>query len=379
MSSKARTVPVLSRLLQWWGRELAGLVPMRLGARRTSFRGLVLAVEADGLRLLEAGRWRLRDLTAGLDHAARERVIGERLAEFAERRSRPAIAVRLPYEALFTRRIELPLAALRDMHRILALELEQATPFRHRDVRIAHRVIRDPSAVAAPGRAVVEQLVVKRSTLEPVLSRLSGHGLAPDRIDCWGKGGPAPHPSSALDVDFLADGRQDEGGGRSWQVPALGLLAAMLAAAAVAVAVVRLEQTLGDLERQTAEARRRHGETEARRRVAASRAREIEALAALEAAEMPRAKVVEALTRLLPDTDHLTRLKIEGRTVEIAGFAASAAALVPLVEHSDLFERVTLTASVTLDERSGRERFAIRAEISDMGRVSSAVLTSRGG
>lgn len=360
------------RFLSWWSAELASMLPSFgwLGRRRE----IVLPAGNSGARLLERNGQRLRDLV-GSDlsvheqEAQRDRL----LAEFAGTRDRPDLVILLPRGDVFSRAVALPQAAVADAGRILALDLEQATPLRRRDVLIAHRMMKDGTrlvgaaapnartAAALSGRVMVEQLVVKRSTVEAASLPLMRAGLAPDRIDIDdGEGRGAG-------IDFLAAERSSPTPERSGWIVLLLATGAALIAASAGVAAMRLEAAVDAAEAEAAAARVRFMRIEVgRRKVDEATARAV-AIADLKSREMPRALLVDALTRLLPDTDYLTSLRIEGNTIELAGYAASTATLVPLIERSGVFRKASLTAPATFDDRALRERFVLRAEIVGQG------------
>lgn len=378
MSTETRSVSThVTRFFHWWGGELASLVPSMLRPRPPAFRGIVLAVGSDGPQLIKAERRRISALAARSEQAPGDAAVLAQLSQIAAKRPRPPLAVRLPRAWVFSRRVALPIAAERDAARILALDLEQATPFRHRDVLLAHRIVPGQRNAARQDTIVVEQLICKRSTVDEALAPLNALGLTPDRVDCWEEDDASP--SSALDIDFLGSAGLDAPPARSRLALPLAVSAVGLAGAVAWVSVVRLEAALADIESQTAGLRLQYQRAQAANRAVAAKVEQTAALTDLKAAEPSRAHVLEALTRLLPDTDHLTSFRIEGRMVEIAGYAASAAALVPRIEHADQFERVALTAPVTLDERSGRQRFGIRFEVSRSRPADPPAQPSKGG
>ena len=358
----------MRRFVSWWVGELSGLVPaLPLRSAQTE---IVMSGEGDRLRVTEErGGREVRELAAGPVDIERA------LAQIAVKRSgrgRPSIVLRLPRAAVFSRSVALPVSAAADAARILALDLEQATPFRRRDVMIAHRIM--PSSIPAgkAGRVTAEQFVVKRSTVEAASVVLQRAGLEPDRIDIEKSDGVGAGGNGA-GVDFLAAERPvtvPSGGGAVWW---LALSAAVLAAAAVGIGVTRLDAAVEEIEARTATARVRYTRAEDARRRSDDANGRVAAIAGLKAREASRARVIEALTRLLPDTDYLTSLRIEGSVIEFAGYSASTATLVPLIERSGAFRKATPTAPATFDERAGRERFVIRAEIAGAEAVAKVI------
>ena len=136
-----------------------------------------------------------------------------------------------------------------------------------------------------------------------------------------------------------------------------------LAASGVFLVIDSFETALQDLQAQTE--RQKTKAKAARETLVRSQTAfaEIENLNKLRSETVTKLSVIEELTRLLPDTAWVTDLKIDGATIDISGFAKSAATLVPLLERSALFADATPTAPLTFDQREDKDRFAIRVHI----------------
>ncbi|RZN30294.1 PilN domain-containing protein [Bradyrhizobium sp. Leo121] len=74
--------------------------------------------------------------------------------------------------------------------------------------------------------------------------------------------------------------------------------------------------------------------------------------------------VVEALSRVLPDTTYVTELRIEGGKVQVVGMTQDAPALIRLMEQSPQFTRATFFAPTTRAANESGERFHVEANIS---------------
>ena len=74
-------------------------------------------------------------------------------------------------------------------------------------------------------------------------------------------------------------------------------------------------------------------------------------------------EIINELTRIIPDDTWINRLNIKGQEVEIQGQSASAAALIPLIESSDLLRNPRFRSPVTKIPRLNTERFHLSAEV----------------
>ncbi len=90
------------------------------------------------------------------------------------------------------------------------------------------------------------------------------------------------------------------------------------------------------------------------------------AMKAIRGNDMSKLRILEELTRLIPDDSWLNEFnyKAEEKKIRISGFAVSAAKLIPILEESPLFDSVKFSTVITTDKRSEKERFRIEMNLS---------------
>ncbi len=361
----ATLAPNLRQFFAWWGQELLGLLPNRLlGTRLGPLPEYVVSKDAAGLRLI-----RQHGAVQGAIAATGGIVTVPELASLLRRSSNgdamPAVGLRLHFTDCFFRRVELPSAAARDFPRLLALDLERATPFKAKDVLTAFRL---DATQANPRTTVISQCVVKRSHVDATIGDLAAAGIRVSHLDCWNEYGTEPLPLNLMD----ARATENQGTHRAGNLPqGLAAIAVLLGATAVYLTIGRHEAALGNLQAQSGELKRKV--QAAREADARSKAMtlEIENFRRLRASSASRTEALEELTRLLPDTAWVTDLKIDGLSVNISGLAKSAVSLIPTLEKSKFFFDAISVAPVTFDPREEMERFSIRVKVRDAASIAT--------
>jgi general secretion pathway protein L len=345
------------QFLKWWGEELRGLIPQRAGSR--SAARILVALTQEGYRVFEGGGAKLRPVRAGVELSALDAV--RAAAELA--RSNPAapVGIRVPLASCFVRTVELPRSAQEDASRILELDLERATPFKRKDVYCA-TLVEDKEERGAHVR--VRHLMIKRQSVEPILAELNASGASVDFIDCWDESN-----GQALPVNFLASQQQAATGarvGRSFTTLLVALLA-LFGVSALVLANGRYQTALETVEGQVAKARAQA--TSVRRALDSSEAAltEIDQLQRLKLATAPTVEVIDALTKLMPNSVWLTDLRLENGFLDITGLAKSGAALLPLFEHSPIFADAAMASGVNFDPQENKERFSLRVRVRQSG------------
>lgn len=340
---------------RWWTRELMDFVPGRpRGSEARERKTLVVSLDPSGPRLADE-RVRSRSTTKANPATTQVADVWDTISSLGKGRRRASVWLRLPYAACFVRRIELPEAARQDAARLLELDLERTTPFRQKDIYTAHYVDEGRSTRQT---LHVCQLVVRREEVESAIATLRSTGAALAGVDCWNE-----DASSSLPVNFLPRAGSQTGA-LSPRLNRLLLAAALvLTFSAASIAIERHEVALADLTKQTSSAREAAASARRASDDAKAAVNEIEAVRKLKASNTSAVEILDALTRLLPDTAWVSDFRLDGGTLDFSGEAESAAGLISVLENSDLFAQAAFTAPVTRDGRGGKESFSLRVHV----------------
>ena len=327
-----------SRFWRWWTAELAGLASLLSPARfGWGAYDLVVTQGADGA-------WIAKPASGGGGYKPLDGVI--------ETAHVQTVKLCLPAADCFLRRVALPDVARSEIARLLALDLERATPFKISETYSGHTILSEP---ARPGFVNVLQVITPRDAVDAKRADLEARGLRVTAIDC-SDADAALAPVNLLVADRSASAPISVW---RWLLPAVVLLLG----SAIAIDSGRHDAAIATLAADTNDAlavlKSRRQSSQTAEAVLAQTA----AVQRLAQTRVPRTHILNELARVLPDSVWLTDLKIESDVIDISGHAKSAAELVGLFEASDLFTGAELTSAITRVEDIDRQRFSLRTRL----------------
>ncbi|HEV2673544.1 MAG TPA: PilN domain-containing protein [Aliidongia sp.] len=343
----------IGTFLSWWGEQLRSLLPATLaGATPLDHDAILVTLEDEAAAEVVEVTLRKRGQPSRLGRFLLDGPGIRALKQACALPGRPnAVILRLGSAFLLEKQLVLPLAAERELVRVLGFEMDRETPFAVDEVYWDAAVIeRD----RRQGRLTVRLSLVPRAPLADLVRDLAAADLAPTML--------AP---------LLSDGTirpiaLDHSGARSrgWRgraMPALTTVAALLALVAVALPFVRqalaareIEASIAALQPTVDEAAR------LRRQITGGGG---EAIAA-ERAKLPNPlKVMAATTQALPDDTHLTDLSLKNRRLSLIGQSAAAAKLLGALAADPGFKDPAFAAPVTKLEANQQEIFSIATEV----------------
>jgi general secretion pathway protein L len=328
---------------RWWIDELRGLWPMQ--ARRPAIRpnAVIVLYERASARVAIRLRRRLDKLgTVRLGDAGAVGGVGEpapaSILRALRRRNAPVI-LRMPAAAGLVCRDVLPVSAERDLAAIMAHKIDLLTPWSVDQVHFDQRVDqRRPD-----GQLDVSLVVAPRTVVADARRRLAAVGIETRGVDLVEDDPWAP-PTVDLLHALAAPRRHPR-----WLLP---LLVALLLA--MAAGGFTLTQQILDRQALVAERQSQSDALEQRLSDLPQLRTSIEALrnetrfvAQQQRSAVSPLIVLEALSRLLPDTVWLTDISLQGDQLTINGYADDASAIVTLIEGSPHFKHAEFRSPST--------------------------------
>ena len=357
---KYRATPI-PEFLSWWGRELSTLVPESLSARLMPPKPQLWIVPAESgggdYRIWRAdGQPKVLDVFgAGEDPQLLRGRWRDILAEFRD--GQPEVRLCLHEDQALALPVEMPAAVEGNLDQALRYQLDQLSPFRADQVVLDHRIEhRDQDR----GRIAVTLRIVPNEDLEPLLNRARAFGAAIHAVDTLAVEDP-PRPEG---FNLLPESRRPRYvHARARFNMLLGAGLVVVLALVMAQTVILRERTLSGLRAEADELR-----VEARRVMQLQQAFEETLLAANFLAEKRASQpavieLMEELTRLLPDDIWLQQFQLQGSDLRIQGQADGSQRVIGLLNESELFDSPEITGAISIDPRSGQERFRSQVRV----------------
>jgi len=255
----------------------------------------------------------------------------------------------LPAERALARSLTLAPGAAADLGAALAFELERQTPFRAEEVWLGWRREADDGAALR-----VRLVVARREDVAAALRRLEERGLAADAVEVEGE------PGVRLRIPSLAR-RRGVGIGRL--NAALLALFVVLALAALAAPAWRAERERARIGAEIAALKPVVDRALALRAESDRLLGDAERVVRAKGQAPVVTRLLEEMTRVLPDDAWLGQFNVVDGKVEIEGVAASAAALVRAIEASPVFGAVQYRAPVSADAVTRMEHFQFAVDL----------------
>ena len=255
---------------------------------------------------------------------------------------------------MLRRTLHLPAAALENLSGVIGFELDRQTPFRADQVHYDSRVL----AHAPDARQVPVQLgLVTRERLARELAAVDGLAATLSAVDCAAAAG------ARAGFNLLpAEQRARRAHTFAWLMGGMALAALFFLWLGMNSI---LDNRAAAIERLTAEVEAQRDEARAVTRLRD----ELDAavaganfLAVEKVGQPSMLRLLDELTRKLPDDTFIERLSVTRGELTLAGQSAQAPKLVELLQDSANFRSPSLSGPIQPDPRSGKDRFNIAAQ-----------------
>ena len=281
------------------------------------------------------------------------------LADFRD--GRPQVRLCLHESQVLELPVELPDAVERNLDQALRFQLDQLSPFRAEQVMFDHRIERHD---AERGRLEVTLCMVPNERIEPVLNRARSFGAVVHAVDALSQDDP-PRPAGFNLLPEQSRPRYVHARARFNALLALALLVGL--GLVMAQSLILRERSVSVLQEEANQLR-----SDARRVIQLQQELEDSLLAAnylarKRASQPPVIELLDEITRILPDDVWLQQFQLMGSDLRIQGQADGSQRIVGLLAESEFFESPEIMGSISIDPRSGQERFRSQVQVITSG------------
>lgn len=362
-SKPARAV---MRFLDWWGRELAALIPQSIrNWWNESDHVLLLRFDEAGNAVFERETKSGRDPVLSINATAMQAAAsspGNTTTSFELARrmnGKFRLWLCLGRGQILCRSVTLPLAVEENLRQSLAFEIDRYTPFKldqvYFDYRIADRNL-------AQRKIVVELAVAKRVIVDHEIERANALGLPVNGVmSTDNKASPETRFNLLPNDASGSSGRHILGMRLLLLAFSLLMLATLLG-----IPVWQKRAAAISLLAPLAEAKLAASETDRMRDRLDIMVAEYNLLPDRKWQDASALMVLAELSKLLPDDSFVTVLDYDGKSVQIQGESTSAAALVEILDASPMFKDVGFKAPVAKIQGTAYDRYHLSA-ILDLG------------
>ncbi len=348
---------LLGRGLNWWWAGLSAFVPTPDSQSLKGKKHIRCFVEEGTLTLSLIDKLGNSKQPLTIDLSEQQSAFEKTTRWFKSLRKYPVVLACSSAQGL-TRNLQLPVTASDNLNRIIQFEIERQTPFRADQVYSGYRI----QSVESPSTMALTLVVVPKKIVTSLIEQLAFLQLnllylqiASDSNDSHGSKVMIEIPLPSDSSDQIVDNSRLN----LWLLVLVGTLILTLLYRPVMQfesATETLQQRIDIVKKRatvTNELRQRNEDTARRARFLDSKLTD----------HRLRLDLIEELTNLLPDSTWLSRCEIRDNRIIIRGESASASELITLLTGSDSFDDVRFSAPITRNDKSGKDRFSITADI----------------
>ena len=339
----------------WWFKELKFLVPEKVKTLISDRTGLLVITEQEEY-------FDLHFIPNSFNHPELKLKITDNLNFSTLKTQYPCLEhadciLRLDNQQALLKYIYLPVAAQDNLQQVIGFELDRYTPFNAEQVYF--------SAVGLSkteyGQLEVLLIITPKFLLDNVLLKANSFQLFPVIVDCAG--------AKSTDFSFnllpkrfkQAENRLDQLLQWTLNSVLVGLFLAVLILPVVneQQVVDLLSQQVKTLEKDNALVDRQQREIEAVKE-------QTQALINIKNDAPALVAVMNELTNLLNNDTSLTSFQYSDKKLQIQGLSPAASNLISLLETSEYFSNVNFVSPLTQDKSTGKERFQISMDVSNV-------------
>jgi general secretion pathway protein L len=339
------------RAANWWLEELRSLLPGSTDqATNASGSTIIFKIAGDTVstRIL-SGESELSLMPVDIDSLAAGALSGELLPGITDS---TRIVIQLTEDDAILTTLQFPIATEENLRRVIGFEMDRHTPFDADSVYFDFEVV-----AKTGGTLTVNLLVVPRIIVDGLLGALHDIGLNVDQILADASNSQSNDKLNLLPPELRRQSgkKRQKSGGKLWRV------AAVLAAVVYLIPATSLILHNGRLEKRVEVLRLESAELVAGRQKLVKILEPSAFFTSLRNAKPRAIELLDDLSRIVPDDTWISSLQSQDGVVRFEGESANAAALIGILEQSEVIADSKFASPVTRNPSTSKDRYTIEA------------------
>ncbi len=336
----------------WWTSELAEMLPSTIRRNVLTGQSMLLTIKNRQL-ILSKVTGKAAEIVDRIPMGEIDDDVQSK-TKYAE--NRYDVVLCLSSDHMFSRTLELPLAAEENLREVLSFEMDRHTPFSADQVYYDFQIIkRDKDN----GKLSVTLIVVLKEKLDRLIKYIENMGFLVLKVTSYKN-----TVEDRLPVNLLHERKgQKRPQGISLFNKLLLALVLILCGIAAGLPIWHKQQAVDVLKPRLAAISQDAKGAVALREELDKKVAESRFLIEKKQTSVFLLEIINELTTLLPDDTWLVHMDIDGDEVHVRGESPAAATLIPLVESSPLFYNTRFRSPVTQNRRTNAERFHLSVEV----------------
>lgn len=350
---------------EWWTTELKGLVPEQY--RHNLFPDCNEVLISQSQDDQEIHMWQLSEgnmVPLTLDDSVKDKEWWHKLNHYvASSDQETKVTFMVDESEALSRQVAMPVVVMNDIESVLSFELDKYLPFKADEVAYDFR---KGEVEEGSEKFPVLLTAVRKARLNEIIEHTENKGIQLSAVDV--NVGSATEPQ-AMGVNLLPKEMRKKKDWTSLKWHAgLSLVALLMLAFVMYTSIQNKEQKIMSLEAQVDElkndARRaKRIETQLNESIMAANF-----LGNLKQNMPSRVLMIGELTSKIPENTYLSRIVVDNDKLEVVGESENANALVPILNQSELWYEPQIIGNVTINPRTGKEKFTIKSELKLAGK-----------
>ncbi len=342
----------LSEFWTWWKDELTSTIPLSFRHVLFNAKKLVLEIDGENVEIYRTignkkhniGLLPLVDLlTHQNGKVIREPSANEKI-------------LCLPQNLVLEKNVAFPLATEENLREVLSYEMDRLTPFSAEQVYYDYYVI---SRDKKKNNIELKLIVVPKDRVSPLINQLQSTGFQPHIVTVKNLETGGHFPINLLP----SEKRAKKMNALRIVNYSLGILLVLLFLIAVILPIWNKTQHIKMLEPELSLYTKKAAETTKLREQVEIAKEEALFLGEKKEASILILEILDELTQIVPDDTWINQLEIKSNELNIHGESISSAALLPIIESSELFTNAQFRSPVTQNRQSNTERFHLSVTI----------------